>query len=248
MNQTMLVVEDLSLKIEGKEVLKNLNLTLGNNSISFLMGQNGAGKSTLAQVIAGKKFSEITGKIEFEKTNLLSLEADEISKLGVFLSFQNPVEVSGVTLVSFLRDIRKKQLSLEKKEFLSGEFLAELKSNLSKLNLSEDFYKRDLNYSLSGGEKKKSEVLQILTLKPKLVILDEIDSGLDVDSLKIVTGVLKEYQKKSSCSLLFITHQSRLASLISPHKVFLLQDGKITREGGFELALEIQEKGFKKLI
>jgi len=237
----MLEIKDLHVSIEGKEILKGVNLKLETGKVHALMGPNGSGKSTLANVIMGHPNYEVTkGQILFNGENIIDLNPEERSKKGLFLSFQYPSEVSGVTISSFLRTA----LNTQREEPISVlDFHELLKEKLNLLKMSEEFSDRYLNEGFSGGEKKKSEILQLAVLNPKAAILDESDSGADIDSLKVMAEGINKFMNKDKL-ILIITHYKRILELIKPNKLSILIDGKIALEGGPELVDELEAKGY----
>ena len=243
----MLKIKDLVAKVEGKEILKGLSLNINPGEIHAIMGPNGSGKSTLSNIITGKKGYEISGDIIFENKSLLDLEIEERAQKGIFLAFQYPLEITGVNTNNFLKtslNVIKKARG--EKELDAIEFLKLLKSKASELNFDNKFLSRQLNVGFSGGEKKKNEILQMLLLNPKLSILDETDSGLDIDALKIVAEAVNSLKSKDK-SFLIITHYQRLLNYIKPDFVHVLMNGKIIKSGGREIALELEQKGYENL-
>lgn len=238
----MLKVKDLKATIENKEILKGVSLEIGGGQIHVLMGPNGSGKSTLAQVIAGHPNYKVTGgKCMVNSQDITKLTPDKRAKLGIFLGFQHPVEVPGVSVFSFLRKARP----AAKKESVSG-FRQELLEYASSLKLSDDFLRRSLNEGFSGGEKKRNEILQMMALRPKIVILDEIDSGLDVDGLRLVALAIKSFKAKNpKSSIVLITHYARILKYLKPDYVHVMVDGKIAKSGKMALAKNIEEKGYE---
>jgi len=243
----MLKIKDLVAKVEGKEILKGLSLNINPGEIHAIMGPNGSGKSTLSNIITGKKGYEISGDIIFENKSLLDLEIEERAQKGIFLAFQYPLEITGVNTNNFLKtslNVIKKARG--EKELDAIEFLKLLKSKASELNFDNKFLSRQLNVGFSGGEKKKNEILQMSLLNPKLSILDETDSGLDIDALKIVAEAVNSLKSKDK-SFLIITHYQRLLNYIKPDFVHVLMNGKIIKSGGREIALELEQKGYENL-
>lgn len=244
----MLNIKNLKVNIDNKEILKGLNLDIKEGEIHVLMGQNGTGKSTLVKTLSDHYDCEvIEGEIKYKDKNLFDLNISDRANEGIFLSFQNPVEVPGVNNSYFLRTaINEKRKYNNLEELDTMQFLKLTKKELAKYNIDKKLMQRDLNDGFSGGEKKRNELVQLLLLKPDLIMLDEIDSGLDVDAIKtvanVVTDLLKEDTKRS---LLMITHYDRLLTLIKPDFVHILKDGKIVKTGGYELALELDKKGFE---
>jgi Fe-S cluster assembly ATP-binding protein len=241
----MLKITDLHASINGTEILKGLSLEINAGEVHAIMGPNGAGKSTLASVLAGKEDYEVTsGTITFEDQDLLDLSIEERAREGLFLAFQYPVEIPGVSNVNFLKtainEIREHKglPALSAKDFLS---LVKEKSAL--VDLDASLASRAVNEGFSGGEKKRNEIFQMAMLEPKLAVLDETDSGLDIDALRIVAGGVNALKSKENATLV-ITHYQRLLDYIIPDFVHVLYDGKIVKTGGKELALELEEKGY----
>lgn len=241
----MLKITDLHASINGTEILKGLSLEINAGEVHAIMGPNGAGKSTLASVLAGKEDYEVTsGTISFEDQDLLELSIEERAREGLFLAFQYPVEIPGVSNVNFLKtainEIREHKglAPLSAKDFLS---LVKEKSAL--VDLDASLASRAVNEGFSGGEKKRNEIFQMAMLEPKLAVLDETDSGLDIDALRIVAGGVNALKSKENATLV-ITHYQRLLDYIIPDFVHVLYDGKIVKTGGKELALELEEKGY----
>ena len=240
--QTILESTKLSVKSSQKELLHHIDIELTAGETVVLLGPNGAGKSTFVKSIAGISELKTTGKILFGGQNIARLPAEARAKLGIFLSYQEPVEIAGVTYSEMLRtalEERGKKISLR-------DFKLQLASNLERLGLEPFACERDLNVGFSGGEKKKMEVLQMLVLEPKLAMFDEIDSGLDVDALKKIAGILADYQQRTKATYLFITHNLRLAKYLPVRKVYVMNVGSIEKVGGSELLDEVNEKGFAK--
>ncbi len=241
----LLEIKDLHAGIEGREILKGLNLTVKSGEVHAIMGPNGSGKSTLAKVLAGHPTYEVlSGEVLFEGKNLLELEPDERAREGIFLAFQYPVEVPGVSNSQFLRlayNEKMKHHGLEELDPL--EFNDYLTEKAKIVEMDKSFFKRSVNEGFSGGEKKRNEILQMAVLEPKLAILDETDSGLDIDALRIVAeGVNK--LRNSENGIILVTHYQRLLNYIEPDFVHVLAGGRIVKEGGKELALELEEKGY----
>lgn len=241
--KSLLKIENLSTKVEDKEILKGLNLEVNPGEIHVIMGPNGAGKSTLANAIMGNpKYKVSNGKIEFLGENIEELSVDERAKKGIFMSFQSPYEVPGITVENFLRTA-KSTISGENQKALA--FRKELKKEMDSLGMDSSYATRYLNDGFSGGEKKKSEILQMTILNPKLVMLDETDSGLDVDAVRIVSdGVNKFFTKDKA--IIIITHNNKILTNLKPDYVHVLVDGKIVDTGNQSLAKEIEENGFTK--
>ena len=242
----MLKIEDLKAKIDNKDILKGLNLEIKAGEVHAIMGPNGSGKSTLSNVLSGKKGYEISGKITFEEKNLLNLEVEERAHKGIFLAFQYPLEIPGVNTNIFLKtSLNAIKKSRGEKELDAIEFLKLVKQKALDLKFDEKILSRQLNVGFSGGEKKKNEILQMSILNPKLSILDETDSGLDIDALKIVSEGVNALRNKKS-SFLIITHYQRILDYIKPDFVHVLINGKIVKSGGSELAQELEKKGYEK--
>ena len=236
-------ITDLCVKTSEKEVLKGLNLDIKKGEVHVIMGPNGVGKSTLSNVIMGNPLYKVTsGDIKVDGKSILKLSTDERAKLGIFLSFQNPVDVEGVTTSEFI----KQAINSNRKEPISlYEYIDELEKNKDEVGLSKDMLHRSLNMNFSGGEKKKNEILQMKMLKPKFIILDELDSGLDVDSLKIVCENVNKYLKDNKdTSVLLITHYFRILEYIKPKYVHILKDGRIIKSGNISLAKKVDKDGY----
>lgn len=244
----MLKIENLEVNINEKKILKGLDLKINNGEIHALMGTNGAGKSTLVKTISGHYDCNVTGgKIEFSGKNLLDMDVAERANEGIFMSFQSPVEVPGVNNSYFLKTaINEKRAHHGQKELDAMEFLKDIKEEMGKFGLDRKLLQRDLNEGFSGGEKKRNELIQLLMLKPELIMLDEIDSGLDVDAIKTVANVVNAMMDKNR-SVLMITHYDRLLELIRPDFVHIVKGGKIVKTGDYTLAQELNEKGFEAL-
>jgi len=241
----MLVIKDLYAKVKDsdKEIIKGLNLEIKENEIHVIMGPNGAGKSTLSNIIFNNPKYEITkGYILFEGEKINDLKPNEIAKKGIFMSFQIPEVIPGITNAEFLKSA-KTSITGEKVNLF--EFANELDENMSKLNINKDYINREVNVGFSGGEKKKNEILQMLTLNPKLAILDETDSGLDVDAIKTVSNGIKIFKNEHN-SVLIITHNNKIIKDLDVDYVHILVDGKIVKTGNKDLAKEIEEKGYKE--
>lgn len=237
----ILEVRDLHVSIEDKEILKGVSLSIELGKVNALMGPNGSGKSTLAHALMGHPKYEITsGKIILDGEDITELGADERAKKGLFLSFQYPFEIPGVTVTNFLMSALEQKTG--KKPSLL-EFKKMIDSNMEKLEVDKKFLTRYLNEGFSGGEKKKSEILQMLVLDPKVAILDETDSGLDIDALRIVAKGVNEFMTENKTTLI-ITHYRRILDLIKPDKVLIMKDGKIVHEGRGELVDNLEENGY----
>jgi len=241
----MLDIKDLHAKVEDKEILKGLNLNIKAGEVHAIMGPNGSGKSTLANVLAGRNGYEVTkGSVSYDGKDLLELEPEERAWAGVFLAFQYPVEIPGVNNVYLLKAavnaIRKNR---GEQELDAVEFLTLVKEKMKLVKMKEDLLNRSVNEGFSGGEKKRNEIFQMAVLEPKLAILDETDSGLDIDALKIVSEGVNSLRSPER-SIILVTHYQRLLDYIKPDHVHVLSNGKIIKSGGPELALELEEKGY----
>jgi len=241
----MLKITNLHANVEGEKILKGLNLEIKPGEVHAIMGPNGSGKSTLASVIAGNEEYEVTdGEIIFEKSNISELSADERAHKGIFLSFQYPIEIPGVTVTNFIKtainQIRKAQ---GLKDMPANEMLKKIREKAAMLSMDRKFLSRSLNEGFSGGEKKRNEIFQMAMLEPKLAILDETDSGLDIDALRIVADGVNKLRSKDNATLV-ITHYQRLLEYIVPDVVHVLVDGKIIKSGDKELAKELEERGY----
>jgi Fe-S cluster assembly ATP-binding protein len=243
----MLEIKNLKAKIDNKEILKGLNLEIKPGEVHAIMGPNGSGKSTLSNVLSGKKGYIVSGDVTYLNKNLLDLEIEERAHKGIFLAFQYPLEIPGVNTNIFLKtSLNAIKKAKGEKELDAIEFLKLVKKKASELKFDEKILSRQLNVGFSGGEKKKNEILQMSILNPKLSILDETDSGLDIDALKIVSEGVNALRSKES-SFLIITHYQRLLEYIKPDFVHVLINGKIVKSGGSELALELESKGYESL-
>ena len=243
----MLTIKDLKANIDNKEILKGLNLEIKPGEVHAIMGPNGSGKSTLSNVLSGKKGYTVTGEVKYFNENLLNLEIEERAHKGIFLAFQYPLEIPGVNTNIFLKtSLNAIKKAKGEKELDAIEFLKLVKQKASELKFDEKILSRQLNVGFSGGEKKKNEILQMSILNPRLSILDETDSGLDIDALKIVSEGVNALRSKES-AFLIITHYQRLLEYIKPDFVHVLINGKIVKSGGSELALELENKGYESL-
>ncbi|WP_379553111.1 Fe-S cluster assembly ATPase SufC [Qipengyuania sp. DGS5-3] len=242
----MLKIENLSAEIDGKQILKGLTLSVAAGEVHAIMGPNGAGKSTLSYVLGGRPGYEVTGgSVEFMGQDLLELDPHERAAAGLFLGFQYPVEIPGVSNVQFLREALNSQRKERGEEPVSGgEFLKLAKEKAALLRLDMDMLKRHVNVGFSGGEKKRSEMVQMGILGPQFAVLDETDSGLDIDALRVVGEGINAIMRAPDKGVLLITHYQRLLDYVKPDKVSILADGRIVQTGGPELALRLEEEGY----
>lgn len=238
----LIKVENLNVVIENKQILHNVSFTIKAGKTSVIMGPNGAGKSTISNVLMGHpKYKILTGKIYFNGEDITDYSPEQRAKLGLFLSFQQPPSIPGVTVANFLRTSYN---SLKDKKVKTADFFKILKKEMDFLEMDSSFRGRNLNVGFSGGEKKRLELLQLLLFKPNLAILDEIDSGLDIDALKLVVKTVEHIREENELSLLVITHHNKLLSYIQADEVLILKQGKIEQIGDKELVDKILEKGF----
>ncbi len=241
----MLKIENLKVEIEGKEILKGITLDVNKGEIHAIMGPNGSGKSTLAAVLAGKDFGEVTdGKVTYMGKDLLEMEAEERAKEGIFLGFQYPIEIPGVSMVNFMKTAlneHRKHRGLE--PLPSSDFLKLMREKKELVKIESALTNRSVNEGFSGGEKKRNEIFQMAMLEPRLAILDETDSGLDIDALRVVANGINELKTPENAAIV-ITHYQRLLDYIIPDVVHVLYDGKIVKTGGKELALELEKQGY----
>ena len=246
---SLLEIKDAHLKLDNKEILKGVSLTVNKGEVHAIMGPNGSGKSTLSYALAGREGYELeSGEILLEGNSLNKMSADERARAGLFLAFQYPVELPGVGGMSFLREaVNSRRKFLGEKEFDHLGFVKEARKEASKMFVKDEMLKRAVNVGFSGGEKKRFEILQMAMLKPKVSILDETDSGLDVDALKIVSEGVNA-QRNNDNAIVVITHYQRLLDYIVPDFVHILSDGVIIKSGGPELALEVEKNGYAGLI
>tara|TARA_X000001036_G_scaffold379516_1_gene370387 strand:- start:1268 stop:2008 length:741 start_codon:yes stop_codon:yes gene_type:complete len=241
----MLKINKLNVGVDDKNILNNINLEINKGELHVIMGRNGTGKSTLSNIIAGKDGYNIGGgEVLYKNKNLLDMSTEDRALEGIFMSFQYPVSIPGLNTMHFLRtsvnSIRKHQ---NKEEYTSGEFIKVFKEKLAIVGLDQSFAKRSVNDGFSGGEKKRFEILQMLLIEPKLVILDETDSGLDIDALRIVANGINNFKSKNN-SFLLITHYYRIIEYLNPDFVHVLLDGKIVKSGDQKLALKLEENGY----
>ena len=243
----MLEIKDLTASINNRDILKGLNISIKPGELHAIMGPNGSGKSTLANVLSGKDGYKISGELKYEGKDLNKISVDERAQKGIFLAFQYPTEIPGVNTNSFLKtSLNKIRKSRGEKEIDTISFLKLLKDKSSELGIDEKMISRQLNVGFSGREKKKNEILQMKILEPNFIILDETDSGLDIDALKIVANGVNSYRDKKK-SFLVITHYQRLLDYIKPDFVHVLSDGKIVKSGCMELAEELEKKGYNRI-
>lgn len=245
----MIEIKNLKAEIDGKEILKGLDLTIEPGKVHAIMGPNGAGKSTLSYVLAGREDYEVTGgDITLDGESLMDLAPEERAAKGLFLAFQYPVEIPGVQMTTFLKTaLNSVRKARGKSELDAIDFLKLMKTKCHELGISDDMMKRAVNVGFSGGEKKRNEVLQMAMLEPKFAVLDETDSGLDIDALKIVADGVNA-MRGGDRSFLVITHYQRLLDYIKPDVVHVLANGRIVKTGGPELALELEEKGYADIV
>jgi Fe-S cluster assembly ATP-binding protein len=241
----LLEIKNLQASVDGRDILKGLDLTVNKGEVHAIMGPNGSGKSTLAHVLAGKPGYEVTsGEVMFEGADLLAMEPDERAARGVFLAFQYPIEIPGVTTMTFLRTALNAQRKTRgEPELTVPEFMKRQRDAAAKLSIDQEMLRRAVNVGFSGGEKKRNEILQMALLEPKLCVLDETDSGLDIDALKVVADGVNQLRSPER-AMIVITHYQRLLNHIVPDVVHVLSKGRIVKTGGKELALELEAKGY----
>ncbi len=241
----MLKIENLHASIDGKDILRGINLEVKPGEVHAIMGPNGSGKSTLASVVAGKEDYEVTeGSITFEGEDIIEMAPEERAHMGLFLSFQYPVEIPGVSVTNFIKTaINESRKAKELEEMPASEMLAKIREKSSLLEIDRKFLSRSLNEGFSGGEKKRNEIFQLAMLEPKLAILDETDSGLDIDALRIVANGVNKLRSAENATVV-ITHYQRLLDYIEPDYVHVLYQGKIVKTGTKELALQLEDKGY----
>lgn len=246
----MLVIKDLYARVEGKDILKGINLTVNAGEVHVIMGPNGSGKSTLINALLGHpKCKSIKGKALLSGKDLLKLAPEKRALLGVFASFQHPVEIPGLNFGTFLRTAKNIQNKSKKLPHLDPEkFIKSCEKYLKLLHMSPNFLEREINKGFSGGEKKKAEILQMAVLEPKIALLDEIDSGLDVDALKAVATTIKTIAKKFKIGIVLITHYQRILNYVTPDFVHIIHEGKIVKSGKKDLALKIEKEGYNAYI
>ncbi len=245
----MLQIENLQAEIDGKPILKGLTLNVGGGEIHAIMGPNGAGKSTLGYVLGGRPDYEVTeGSVVFDGRDLLDMEPDERAAAGIFLGFQYPVEIPGVSNVQFLRTaLNAQRRARGEAELSAGDFLRLAREQGEKLGVSMDMMKRPVNVGFSGGEKKRNEMVQMGIINPRLAVLDETDSGLDIDALRVVGEGINRIMRAPDKAVLLITHYQRLLEIVEPDHVHVLAGGRIVRSGGPELALELEREGYANI-
>ncbi len=244
----MIEIKNLKVSVEEKQILKELNLSIGKGEVHAIMGPNGSGKSTLSYALSGKEGYNVEGEVIFNKKNLLELNTEERAQLGVFLAFQYPIEIPGVFTNNFLRtSLNSVRKANNQKELNAVEFLKIVKEKAFELKIDPEMLSRPLNVGFSGGEKKRNEILQMSLLEPSFIIMDETDSGLDIDALKIVSNGVNTLRNQDR-SFLIITHYQRLLNYIKPDFVHVLSDGKIVKTGDWKLALELEDEGYGKFV
>ena len=242
----LLEIKDLQVNVEDKEILHGLNLSLGKGETHVIMGPNGAGKSTLGHALMGNLSYTITGgSITFDGKEITEESATDRAKAGLFLSFQNPIEVPGISLSNFIRNALDQRTG---KRARLWEFRKSLEKRMALLGMDKSYADRDLNVGFSGGEKKKAEILQLLMLNPSLAILDETDSGLDVDAVRIVSEGVRAFKEEGEGSLIIITHSTRILEALTVDHTHILVDGRIVKSGGAELVEEVNSKGFEEYL
>ncbi len=241
-----LEIRDVYATTGGKEILRGISLKIKRGEFHVIMGPNGSGKTTLAKAVMGHPSTKVTkGDILLDGKSILDLKADKRAKLGLFLQFQNPVEIEGVGFVNFVRAAKE---SLTDGTVEIKQFMGEIRDRSAKLNITQSVIGRSLNHGFSGGEKKKAEVLQLSLLKPKMAILDEPDSGLDIDAIRVVAKNINEIAEHDNMGLLVITHYSRILNYMKPQFVHIMSDGKIVAEGGKEMIEKVEKEGYDSLI
>lgn len=248
MTTPMLEIRNLHARIEDREILKGVNLIVPRGEVHAVMGRNGSGKSTLSYVLAGKEDYEVTeGEVLLDGVNILEMEPDERAAAGLFLAFQYPIEIPGVATMTFLKSALNAQRKARGEgELSTPDFMRAVKEAGTKLHIDQDMLKRALNVGFSGGEKKRAEIAQLDLLDPKFAILDEIDSGLDIDALKVVSDGINGYAAREGKGLLLITHYTRILRYVKPDVVHVFVDGRIAESGGPELADELEANGYER--
>lgn len=248
----ILEIKNLHAEVEGRKILKGINLTIKAGEIHAIMGPNGSGKSTLCNVLMGHpKFKITKGKAFLNRKNILTLEPHKRAQLGLFLAFQHPLEIPGITMGNFLRNAKNILIRAKNKKakLLSPtDFIPIIKKNIKLLQMTDEFINRSINDGFSGGEKKRAEIVQMSILEPKFALLDEIDSGLDIDALKAVAKGIKENHKKFNPGILLITHYQRILNYITPNFVHIISDGKIVKSGEKGLAKKLEKTGYKSYV
>ena len=244
----LLEINDLHASVEGKEILRGVNLSIGEGEVHAVMGPNGAGKSTLGAVLTGRPGYVVTGgSVTYKGRNLLEMKPEERAWAGIFMSFQYPIEIPGVSITSFMKSaVNARRKALGKDEYTPAEFLKLMKEKMAFVKMKGEFAKREVNVGFSGGEKKRNEIFQMAMLDPVLSILDETDSGLDVDALKTVADGVNALRSPAK-SAIVITHYKRLLEMVTPDRVHVLRDGRIVAEGGFELVEQIDNQGYDSI-
>lgn len=244
----LLEINDLHASVEGKEILRGVNLSIGEGEVHAVMGPNGAGKSTLGAVLTGRPGYVVTGgSVTYKGRNLLEMKPEERAWAGIFMSFQYPIEIPGVSITSFMKSaVNARRKALGKDEYSPAEFLKLMKEKMAFVKMKGEFAKREVNVGFSGGEKKRNEIFQMAMLDPVLSILDETDSGLDVDALKTVADGVNALRSPAK-SAIVITHYKRLLEMVTPDRVHVLRDGRIVAEGGFELVEQIDNQGYDSI-
>lgn len=242
----MLKIENLNVSVSDKKILNDFNLLINDGEIHAIMGPNGTGKSTLSKVIMrDEEYSVLSGNITFDNNDILKMSTDEVARLGIFLAMQYPISIEGVSNADMLRT----SLSIKNKSMINlYKFITELEGYYEKLNFDKSKIHSSVNEGLSGGERKKNEIIGMNMLKPKFIILDEIDSGVDVDNLKVIAESIKKYQEESKASLLIITHYPHILNYIKPDYVHIMNNGSIVKTGDYSLALSIEKNGYEASI